>query len=152
MLFQSIYPAKAMSSIFLLSFSQFQWSDLYMNSIKTCTQDILLKASFVPKAIRQNPGIFLHFCQNSFTPKIKIFWSKLANEQTVLLPHFYQILFPLQPPPPAGKNENCSSYFQMCLTALLKSLGILMLNIGSDIKVHEFQRSAMFLIDVLPLF
>ena len=63
-----------------------------------------------------------------------------------------EILFPLQPPPPAGKNENCSPYFQMCLTALLKSLGILMLNIGSDIKVHEFQRSAMFLIDVLPLF
>ena len=36
----------------------------------------------------------------------------------------------------------------MCLMACLKALGILRWNLGSDIKLHELQSSAMVLIDV----
>ena len=40
------------------------------------------------------------------------------------------------------------SYFQMCLMARLKALGILRWNLGSDIEIHDLQSSVMVLIDV----
>ena len=45
-------------------------------------------------------------------------------------------------------HKNIIPYFQMCLMAHLKALGILRWNLGSDIKLHDLRSSAMVLIDV----
>ena len=50
--------------------------------------------------------------------------------------------------PLSKKHKISLSYFQMCLMARLKALGILRWNLGSDIKLHDLQSSAMVLIDV----
>ena len=49
---------------------------------------------------------------------------------------------------PVEKHENFVPYFQMCLMARLKALGILRWNLGSDFKTHDLRSSAMVLIDV----
>ena len=51
--------------------------------------------------------------------------------------------------PLSKKHKISLSYFQMCLMARLKALGILRWNLGSDIKLHDLQSSAMVLIDAL---
>ena len=51
-------------------------------------------------------------------------------------------------PPIEKKHKISLSYFQMCLMARLKALGILRWNLGSDIKLHDLRSSAMVLIDV----
>ena len=58
-------------------------------------------------------------------------------------------LFPWSPL--LKKHKISLSYFQMCLMARLKALGILRWNLGSDIKIHDLRSSAMVLIDVRPL-
>ncbi len=50
--------------------------------------------------------------------------------------------------PPDMKHKISLSYFQMCLMARLKALGIQRWNLGSDIKIHDLRSSAMVLIDV----
>ncbi len=57
------------------------------------------------------------------------------------------VLFPLVPT--VQKNKKNFPYFHMCLMAHLKALAILRWNLGADIKLHEFQSSAMVLIDVV---
>ena len=57
-------------------------------------------------------------------------------------------MFPLVPPV-EKEHKNCVPYFQMCLMARLKALGILRWNMGSDMKIHEVQSSTMVLIDVV---
>ena len=50
--------------------------------------------------------------------------------------------------PLSKKHKISLSYFQMCLMARLKALGILRWNLGSDIKLHDLRSSAMVLINV----
>ena len=53
--------------------------------------------------------------------------------------------------PPCGKKQkNSLYYFQMCLMARLKALGILRWSLGSDIKLSDLRSSVMVLIDVSP--
>ena len=50
--------------------------------------------------------------------------------------------------PLSKKHKISLSYFQMCLMARLKALGILRWNLGSDIKLFDLRSSAMVLINV----
>ena len=52
--------------------------------------------------------------------------------------------------PLSKKHKISVSYFQMCLMARLKALGILRWNLGSDIKLSDLRSSVMVLIDVSP--
>ena len=51
--------------------------------------------------------------------------------------------------PLSKKHKISLYYFQMCVMARLKALGILRWNLGSDIKIHDLQSSAMGLINVI---